>query len=71
MRASQNEGGFKDERLFPEEIGSPARKPNKRSKRSVEEPAAVHTAHFDSGYYREVCLSLNTLWVGSINTDLL
>ena len=55
MRASQNEGGFKDERLFPEEIGSPARKSNKRSKRSVEEPAAVHTAHFDSGYYREVC----------------
>ena len=55
MRASQNEGGFKDERLFPEEIGSPsARKPNKRFKRSVEEPAAVHTAHFDSGYYREV-----------------
>ena len=58
LRASSYDGEPWDERLFPEEIGSIAKKLNKRSRRSVADPAAVHTAHFDSGYYREVCLAL-------------
>ena len=49
-----HDGGPRDERLFPEDMRSSVLKSKRRSKRSVDETAAAHTASFDSGYYREV-----------------
>ena len=51
----------RDDRLFPEEVGSKKR----RTKRSANDPGALHSNFYETGFMREVSFAVFsfTLWI--------